>query len=115
VHVVPAQAFTPFTESGFEAWLWRVWLSPYVAVSDLDGAFRAAARGYTRALQDQRLLPRSAPLAPVPSPNEWAFAFPSHNTDWGIPMAAAVFALCLVVERISRRGAPRRKAGSISL
>ncbi|HEX4337083.1 MAG TPA: hypothetical protein VH062_14295 [Polyangiaceae bacterium] len=103
VHVVPSPAFAPFTSAGFEEWLVRVWVAPYLAVSDVDGAYRAAVRGYTHALEDQHVLSRGAPLPPLPSPNEWGFTFPSHNADWGLPLSFVVFALCFVVERFTRR------------
>ncbi len=103
VRVVPSLAFAPFVGAGFEEWLRRVWVAPYLAVADLDGAYRATTRGYTRALQDQHVIPKGAPLPPVPSPNEWGFTFPSRNADWGLPMSALVLVLSVVVERFTRR------------
>jgi len=109
VRVVPSPAFTPLANAGFDRWLRRVWVGPYLEASDLDGAVRAAAHGYVRALIDERVIARGVPLPPLPPPNRWAFAFPSRNADWGLPMAVAVFALAVALSRFSKRSSGRRE------
>ena len=103
VRVIPAPRFEVFTNGGFEEYLFRVWVAPYLAASDLDGAVRATARGYTRALRDQNVMPRGAPLPPVPDPNAWGFLYPSRNVDWGAAVSGLALALCVLLYRISAR------------
>jgi hypothetical protein len=103
LHVLPAPAFAPFTNAGFDAWLFRTWVAPYLDVSDVDGAVRAAVRGYTRALESQHAIEKSGPLPPLPAPNQWAFTFPSRNADWGLPLSAMVLALGIALEHFARR------------
>jgi hypothetical protein len=102
VKVLPAPRFEVFTNAGFEAYLLRVWVAPYLAVSDLDGAVRAATRGYTRALEDQKVIAKGRPLPPIPDPNEWGFLYPSRNVDWGLAVTVLVFAFCAAIDRFGR-------------
>jgi hypothetical protein len=103
VKVIPAPRFEVFTNSGFEEYLRRGWVKRYLAVGDLDGALRAATRGYTRALEDQTVIPKKPPLPPVPDPNAWGFLYPSRNLDWGLAVSAIVAGLCVMLDRVSKR------------
>jgi hypothetical protein len=103
VKVLPAPQIEEFTSGGFQEYLLRVWVARYLVVSDLDGAVRAAARGYTHALEDQKVLAKGPPLPPVPDPNEWGFLYPSKNADWGLLVSFMVLVLCVLLDRLARK------------
>lgn len=89
-------------ESQLEEWVRR-----FLRMGDVDGAVRAAARGYTLALRAQGLLAPGPPLPPFNPPNPRSrAAAPATTYHWGAPLSLAVFGLglgLLVRERATGR------------
>lgn len=80
------------------------WVLPFLHYGDIDGAVRALVRAYTMVLREQGILPPDGPpLTPfLPVDRRIRAPLPERTATWGAPLALAVFAAGLALQRWRR-------------